>query len=238
MILELLAAVFGYVVVALLLPPIIKWARSRSLLDMPDEGRRKHAAPTPRLGGVAIFIAIVIAGAAIFVWDARNAVSIAAVHPLWRGFLIGASIVFFIGLIDDIRGVSPLLKIIGHTAAALIVVAYGFEVDAITLAGNRTIMLGYAAIPITVLWIVGVTNAFNLIDGVDGLAATFALIGLSTVAIAEILVGRFHHSLVVVAVAIGAMFGFLRSNRAPAKVFLGDAGSTTLGFFLSIELWV
>src|SRR5439155_18380848 len=155
-----------------------------------------------------------------------------------RGFLIGASIVFLIGLVDDIRGVSPLLKLIGHSAAALIVAAYGFHVDAVTLAGNRTILLGQASIPITVLWIVGITNAFNLIDGVDGLAATFALIGLITVAVAEILVGLFHHSLVVVAVAVGAMFAFLRYNRAPAKVFLGDAGSTTLGFFLSIELWV
>ena len=235
---ELVAGAFGFGVVSLLLPLIIKWARGKSLLDVPDDDRRRHAAPTPRLGGIAVFLAMVLAGAAVFAWDARNAPALGQVHPLWIGFLIGASIVFAIGLIDDIRGVSPLLKLLGHSTAALIVVAYGFHVDAVTLAGNRTIALGNWAIPITVLWIVGITNAFNLIDGVDGLASTFALIGLCTVAVAEILVGRFHHPLTVVAVAAGAMFAFLRYNRAPAKVFLGDAGSTTLGFFLSIQLWV
>ena len=225
---ELLAAAGGYVVASTLLPLVIRWAREQSLLDFPDDIRRRHAAPTPRLGGVAIFVAVVLTSLV-------GLASAGGVPRLWPGLLLGASIVFVIGVIDDIRGVVPVIKLIAHSTAAAVVVAYGFQVQAITLGGGATIPLGYFAVPLTILWIVGITNAFNLIDGVDGLASTFAAIGLITAVIVEIMV-KANPQLILPTAALGAVVAFMRYNRPPAKIFLGDSGSTTLGFFLSIQL--
>jgi UDP-GlcNAc:undecaprenyl-phosphate/decaprenyl-phosphate GlcNAc-1-phosphate transferase len=230
MIFELVAAVVGFVVASALLPVVIRWAREQSLLDFPDDIRRRHAAPTPRLGGIAIFVAVALAS---IVGLAEAGAP--GVPTIWPGLLLGASIVFVIGVIDDIRGVPPLMKLIGHSTAAAVVIAYGFSVEAITLGGGATMHLGFLAVPVTILWIVGITNAFNLIDGVDGLASTFAVIGLITVVIVEIMVKQTPELLISTA-AIGALLAFMRYNRNPAKIFLGDSGSTTLGFFLSIQL--
>src|SRR5579862_9232653 len=101
MISELVAGVLGFCLASLLLPLVIRWAREQSLLDVPDDVRRRHASPTPRLGGVAVFIAIVLAAATVFVWEARTSPTGVVIHPLWPGILFGAAIVFVIGLIDD-----------------------------------------------------------------------------------------------------------------------------------------
>jgi UDP-GlcNAc:undecaprenyl-phosphate/decaprenyl-phosphate GlcNAc-1-phosphate transferase len=230
MLLELLAAVGGFAIASMFLPLVIRWARQQSVLDYPDDIRRRHASPTPRLGGVAIFTAVALAGMIGLVQGGTP-----GIPSIWPGLLLGASIVFVIGVIDDIRGVLPIMKLIGHSTAAAVVIAYGFSVEAITLGGGLTIHLGYFAVPVTIFWIVGITNAFNLIDGVDGLASTFALIGLITVVVVEIMV-KPTPQLIISAAAIGSLFAFMRYNRNPAKIFLGDSGSTTLGFFLSIQL--
>jgi UDP-GlcNAc:undecaprenyl-phosphate GlcNAc-1-phosphate transferase len=230
---ELLAGLLGLVVSSVLLPLVIRWGREQSLLDIPDDGRRRHAAPTPRVGGVAVFISVVLVSSLLVGWEQMS--SGAEPAPLWLALLIGAAIVFVTGLVDDIRGVVPVLKLIGHATAAFVVIAAGFRVDSIAISGPYTFSLGFASIPITVLWIVGVTNAFNLIDGVDGLAATFSLIGLLAVIIVEWMIQP-APSLIVTTAAVGAMLAFLRYNRHPAKVFLGDSGSTTLGYFLSVQL--
>jgi UDP-GlcNAc:undecaprenyl-phosphate GlcNAc-1-phosphate transferase len=140
------------------------------------------------------------------------------------------------GLLDDINGVSPSSKLIVQTLAALCAVAYGFRIDAIALSPTSGVLdLGMLAIPLTVLWIVGMTNAFNLIDGVDGLASTVALIAL-TVSIGVDLFFHDLRSLYIMSAMLGAVLGFLRFNKSPAKIFLGDSGSFTIGFFLAIRL--
>src|ERR1043165_7293464 len=106
---ELLAAVLGFVVAFTLLPIVIRWAREQSLLDMPDDFRRKHAAPTPRIGGVAILLAVPVTCTVVYALSQTSGVPV--LSPMWPGLLLGTSIVFTIGLIDDIRGVIPIIKI-------------------------------------------------------------------------------------------------------------------------------
>ena len=226
-----IAAVIAFSIAFGLIPIVNKWAREFSLLDMPDDDRRKHAMPTPRLGGVAVFVAAVCATVGVASWMGWGPLG----NGMWPGILVGCSIVFLTGLIDDIRGVGPLGKLLAQGSAALIVIGYGFKIEVLTLAGGSGLPLGFLAVPITLLWIVALTNAFNLIDGVDGLAGTCALIGLMTSIGIQLLLANDHNATAAAAV-LGAVLAFLRFNNAPAKIFLGDAGSMTLGFFLSIEL--
>src|SRR5690349_11571692 len=114
--LELVAGVLGFALASVLLPIVIRWAREQSLLDMPDDERRHHSTPTPRVGGVAVFIAVVLTASVFFGWDQLAAGD--GPPQIWLGILIGGSIVFVTGLIDDIRGVVPVLKLIGHSTAA------------------------------------------------------------------------------------------------------------------------
>lgn len=230
------ALVLGFGITATLIPWIIRVAVQHRWLDMPEPGRRVHIVPVPRLGGVAIFasasfVSVVLLAVAML----RGTVAIGYPQML-PGVALGALIVFLTGLADDIRGISPNGKLIAQTAAALAVVMFGFRIDMIALSPDApAISLGIMAIPITLLWIVGMTNAFNLIDGVDGLAGTIALIALAT----SIGVDLYLHDLRALFISVamlGAIFGFLRFNNAPARIFLGDSGAMTLGFFLSIRL--
>jgi UDP-GlcNAc:undecaprenyl-phosphate GlcNAc-1-phosphate transferase len=225
----------GFAAAAALIPLIIRLSVKYHWLDMPDE-RRVHKMPVPRLGGVAIFVATaLVAGILLAVAFARDTVVIG--YPqLLPGVVIGATIIFLTGLVDDLKGITPRTKLVAQTVAAMAVVAYGFKIDVLALTpGSPTVALGVLALPITVLWIVGMTNAFNLIDGVDGLAGTVALIALATSIGVDLYLHDFRALFITVAM-LGAVFGFLRFNNHPAKIFLGDSGSMTLGFFLSIRL--
>jgi UDP-GlcNAc:undecaprenyl-phosphate GlcNAc-1-phosphate transferase len=236
LLLHVAALVFGFGLTAALIPVIIKVSVRNQWLDEPEAGRRVHTQATPRLGGVAIFIAAFAASAVLIaIALARGNLDIG--YPgMLPGVALGATMVFFTGLFDDLKGISPRGKLVAQTLAALAVVAYGFRIDVLALSpDSATISLGIFAIPVTLLWIVGMTNAFNLIDGVDGLAGTIALVALAT----SIGVDLYLHdlrSLFITVALLGAVFGFLRYNNNPARIFLGDSGSMTLGFFLSIRL--
>lgn len=155
---------------------------------------------------------------------------------LLPGVILGATLVFLTGLFDDLKGVTPTGKLIAQTLAALCIVAYGFQIESIALSpSSAALNLGLLSVPITVLWIVGMTNAFNLIDGVDGLAGTIALIAVAVSISVDIYVHDIR-SLFITTAMLGAVLGFLRFNTSPAKIFLGDSGSMTLGYFLAIRL--
>lgn len=233
--LHLVALVGGFGVSVALLPVIIQQAVKRHWLDMPD-ARRVHKAPVPRLGGISIFLAtVLVAGAILGIGATTGALSVG--YPrLLPGIVIGATIVFLTGLFDDLRGISPSGKLVAQTLAAVITVGFGFEINSVALfEGSSAISLGVLAVPLTVLWIVGMTNAFNLIDGADGLAGRVALIALSTAVGVELILHG-DRSLIITLTMLGAVIGFLRFNNTPARIFLGDSGSMTLGFFLSIRL--
>ena len=237
MLLQLASGSLGFLIAYGLMPWVMKLARKYRVLDYPDSPRRIHAKPIPRLGGIAIFIATVLAVTLVLAWDGLDGGLTRPLGTLLPGMAIGLSIVFFTGVVDDQRSVRPAVKLVAQSFAALAVIAYGFRIDHVTVAGNLVFDLGLLSVPITLLWVVGMTNAFNLIDGIDGLAGNCALIGLSVC----VGVDYFLHDssgLVMTFALVGAVLAFLQFNRSPARIFLGDSGSMMLGFFLAVRTMV
>ena len=216
-------------VVALLLTPVV--GRGSALLGLVDApgGRKVHVHPVPRLGGVAVVASAVLALTIVhgLVTPESQGEFLPAVRPL----LLGALLIFLAGVVDDLRGLGPGSKVAIETLAAAIVMWSGLLIERVTLLGN-TWALGWLAYPITAAWIIGVTNAFNLIDGIDGLAAGIAV--LAGAACGAILIVRGHApEAMLLAALVGAMLGFLVYNFEPASIFLGDSGSLVTGFLLA-----
>lgn len=227
----LLIALFGSL---WLTPVVIRAAEGRGLFDHPGEERRVHTRPIPRVGGVVVFMSMLLGliGAA--------AADIAAGGAMLRangsyivGIVLGTSLLFGTGLVDDIRGLRPLTKLWLQVVAASIAFIFGFQVAHIGLGPELGIDLGWLSFPVTLIWIVGVTNAFNLIDGLDGLATGIALVALVTTAVAALMLDNAEVMVVCLAL-IGALLGFLRYNFNPARIFLGDSGSLFVGFLLAV----
>ena len=232
---QLAAAFLGFAIAFGMMPWVMRAAREYDGIGRPNDDRPIEQSLVPRLGGVAIFGASLLAATIVFVGARFGAPFDLPAGSALPGMILGATIVFITGIVDDLRGVRPAVKLIAQSAAALVVVAYGFRVQSVTIAGNAVFHLGLLSVPLTVLWVVGMTNAFNLIDGVDGLAGTMALIGLAACIGVDFLLHGASPSVLVFA-AIGAVFAFLHFNRSPARIFLGDSGSMLLGFFLSIRI--
>ncbi|HEV7704229.1 MAG TPA: MraY family glycosyltransferase, partial [Gemmatimonadaceae bacterium] len=213
-------------------PLVISGAKRWQLLDAPDDTRHLHDRPVPRLGGVAVFIATMLGIAStLFYGPARETLT-----PEWHRFvlalLLGGTVLFGAGLIDDLRRIRPVAKIVAQCVAALIVAKLGFRIEILGI-GSSVLHLGWVSIPLTILWIVAVTNAFNLIDGLDGLATGIAIVALATVFAAATALGNLEVSIVAL-VLIGALLGFARFNFSPARIFLGDSGSLFIGFMLAV----
>ena len=161
----------------LLTPVVIRAAAVWGIYDAPQDGRRVHTQPLPRIGGVAVFLSVLAGLGAMAIAVLSGVVEPVGSRNFLVGILLGGAVIFATGLIDDIRGLRPISKFSAQAVAALIAYAYGFPMDAVTF-GSTEIKLGLLALPMSILWIVGVTNAFNLIDGLDGLAAGIALVSL------------------------------------------------------------
>jgi UDP-GlcNAc:undecaprenyl-phosphate/decaprenyl-phosphate GlcNAc-1-phosphate transferase len=184
--------------------------------------RRIHREPTARLGGLAIYMGFGLS-AALF-----------STNPATLGLLLSAAVITTLMVFDDLRGVRPIFKLVFQIAASVLaVVAFGISIHYIGLPGSHLILLAPAiAVPLTLLWFVGLQNTINLIDGVDGLAAGVVAIVAATLLLAAI--NRGESDIVVLAGAlIGACVGFLFFNWHPARVFMGDSGSNFLGFTLA-----
>ena len=216
---------------ALLLTPLVRRrATGWGAVAIPDNGRHIHAAPTPRLGGIAIYLAFVITLALVPL--SGNLVSeIFARHlPQIIALLIPATFIFAFGIYDDFHGASAPVKIFFQTIAASWLFAHGLRIENLSSPFG-----GYWRLPLllsfalTALWIILITNAFNLIDGIDGLAAGASLFALLSILIFSIAQGNPQISLLSI-ILLGAVLGFLRYNFNPATIFLGDSGSLFLGF--------
>ena len=223
----LLALVTSFGISYALVPALIACGHRLGLLDRPDEPRRIHSRPVPRLGGVAVYVGVFAALSLVALVSGPR-----AFHPSIAGIAAGSIVVFLTGLLDDIKGLSPRGKLTAQLIAAILVVTHGLHVTSVVVVPGVALDLGVLGAPLTAFWLIGVTNSFNLIDGVDGLAGSMALIGLCVVAIADIFLGTF--SVTVASFALlGGVFAFLRFNGAPARIFLGDAGSMVLGFAIA-----
>ncbi len=212
---------------ALALTPVVRGvARRRGLMDVPSQ-RKIHTTLVPRVGGVAVTVAAIL-GLVV----ASVAGLLGGATP--QGWLpaLGGLIVFAIGLRDDVRPVRASVKLAFQVAAAGVAVSLGVRLDHFTIAGT-THSLGVFTVPLTLLWIVGLTNAFNLMDGLDGLATGLAIIAAATCAAVSISRGDVQGGLLLVAL-LGALCGFLPFNFNPATIFLGDSGSLVVGHVLAI----
>jgi UDP-GlcNAc:undecaprenyl-phosphate GlcNAc-1-phosphate transferase len=220
---------FSSAALALFLTPLIGRASTvLGLVDAPG-GRKVHTQSVPRLGGLAVVAAAALAVVIVraFVPASDNT----AIWPHLRPLLAGAALIFAVGLVDDIRGLGPVPKLAIEFSAAVIVMLSGLLIERVTILGT-TFALGWLAYPVTVVWLVGLTNAFNLIDGVDGLAPGIAAVAGG--ACGAILIARGHAAeAIVLAAFVGAMLGFLVYNFEPASIFLGDSGSLLAGFLLA-----
>lgn len=208
----------------LLVPCVARVARRLGIVDTPGDARRIHRVPTPRAGGVAVFGAFVLANLAFV----RLAPSTAYVDvALANALLFGGALLLAVGLADDRFGVRPRVKLAAQVGAAAIAWGVGFRPDLPLATGTA------ADAVVFTLWVVGVSNAFNLIDGMDGLAGSVATAALLSLGVYAALVGNVAAVLPCVALA-AAVGGFLRFNMAPAKIFLGDSGSLFVGYALAL----
>ncbi len=201
----------------------MKW----NLVDVPDGERKVHARPIPRIGGIPIAISYLGAIAAMLAF-APNGAQIAVQHQdlLWS-LLPAAGIVFLTGVIDDLITIRPWQKLGGQLLGAVWAVLMGVRITSF----NGHPETEWLSIPLSILWLVGCTNAFNLIDGLDGLASGVGLFATLTTLLAAILQGNWGLAMATVPLA-GCLLAFLRYNFNPASVFLGDSGSLTIGFML------
>jgi len=219
-------------VVSLALTPVVRaFARRVGAMDFP--GRRKiHVHPIPSLGGIAIIVAF---AAALLLGMSLNPALAKPLAGKLTGVLLGCLILMGVGIYDDTKGARPTVKLAGQIAAAIVLLVYGFNVEKFTspLSETGSIVLPDAVgVMLTVLWVVGLTNSINLIDGLDGLAAGIVFIASLTMMSVAVYRGDYEIGLLSLAIA-GAVLGFLKYNFSPASIFMGDTGSMCLGFILA-----
>lgn len=209
-----------------LVPFIRKKAIAAGYYDAPGE-RKIHKYPVPRLGGVAIFLGFMLALGVIALFKWHHALGAAL-----PGMLLGGTIIFGLGLLDDLRNLSPYVKLVVQFVAALTAFFLGVEVATLDLPGSKLLVLNALSLPITVVWIVGLANSLNFIDGIDGLAAGVTTLSALTLAVVAMFTGQPSAALLASLLA-GSSLGFLAFNFHPAKIFMGDGGALFCGFMLA-----
>ncbi|MFQ5668538.1 MAG: glycosyltransferase family 4 protein, partial [Candidatus Binatia bacterium] len=216
-------------ILGLLLTPVVRYlARRLGAVDEPG-GRHVHQHRIPRLGGLALLAAFLGTVGAGWVVDAWLTDVFFGYGWGLRWLLAGTVVVTAVGVADDIWSLGPVPKLCFQVLAGVLALLGGYGISAVTNPFTGGLVdLGWFAIPVTLLWVVGITNAFNLIDGLDGLAAGVALIVSTTLLLVSVAAGRVDAALLSATLA-GAVAGFLYYNFGPASIFLGDSGRLLLG---------
>ncbi len=218
----LLAVFLLSLTVALLATPLVgRLAVRCGAIDLPD-ARKVHDKPIPRWGGIAIYLAFFLPVSGFLGWGGKGV----------PGLILGGTVILLVGIVDDLVGLSPKLKFLGQVVAAAVLIASGIRIQFLTNPGGGMLYLGLWGIPLTLLWVVGITNMLNLIDGLDGLAAGISSIAATALFFVALQKGQATVALYTVALT-GSALGFLRYNFNPARIFMGDAGSMFLGFVLA-----
>ncbi|WP_099354857.1 glycosyltransferase family 4 protein [Fredinandcohnia onubensis] len=206
----------------LITPIVIRFAIKIGATDQPNQ-RKVHQKVMPRLGGLAIFLSFLL-----------GYLILQPESPYKWPILIGATIIIITGLLDDLFELSPKLKLAGQLIAAFVVIFNGVDVEMVNLPfGLGEVQLGFLTIPLTIIWIVGITNAINLIDGLDGLAAGVSSIALITISGMAIIMGD-GFVLSIGLLLLFSTLGFLIYNFHPAKIFMGDTGALFLGYMIAV----
>jgi UDP-GlcNAc:undecaprenyl-phosphate GlcNAc-1-phosphate transferase len=214
-------ALLAFAVVVLLTPAVGGMARALGAVDSPG-GRRVNRLPVPRLGGIALFLGMLVPALAFLNVGHEN-----------RGILLGAAVAVSVGAIDDVRGLRWFEKLAGQLAAGIVPTLFGVWVNRFTFPFLGVNALPeWAGIPLTVLWIVAIMNMVNFLDGLDGLAAGVSAIAGVTFSVIALSLGK-PDAAVLSAIVFGACLGFLRHNFYPARIFMGDSGALLLGYVLA-----
>jgi UDP-GlcNAc:undecaprenyl-phosphate GlcNAc-1-phosphate transferase len=209
------------------------FATARGWVSGPELARHLHSSPLPRLGGVAIFLAFFFNVAfAVLVSVFKPDLGFAISHQVFYAILLPGCLVFALGVLDDIYSVGPYVKFSVQALAGAMVFAGGLRILNLPVLFGHHHFSNFIGFPLTILWILAITNAFNLIDGLDGLAAGSALFSTTVVFVVALLTHSSAVSLLTLVLA-GAILGFLKFNFNPATIFLGDCGSLFIGFMLS-----
>ena len=234
MLLRVLLALLTAGALSLILTPMVKYLAERvGAIDVPKDDRRMHKTPIPRMGGLAIFLAFFLS----------TLLYLRVIDRQMQAVLLALLLIVILGVFDDIYDLHPIFKLLIQIAAACIVIFYGnLRIEKITnpFGGEKSFFeLGFFSVPVTLLWIVAITNAVNFIDGLDGLACGVSCITAINMLVIALLVsekdlmGSERSIAIVMAALAGACLGFLPYNFNPAKIFMGDTGSTFLGFLLA-----
>ena len=213
-------------VVSFLSTPLVKTLAFKvGAIDVPKDERRMHKVPIPRLGGLAIFIAFLFA-----------VILFGNIDRQMQGILLGAIMIVILGVLDDILTLRALPKFLVQIAAAGVAVYHGCVIQFVSnpnvFSAYSYVDLGWLSIPLTIIWIVAITNAVNFIDGLDGLAVGVSAISTASLLIVALMVGELDIA-VIFAALLGSCIGFIPYNKNPAKIFMGDTGATFLGYILA-----
>jgi len=223
---KIILAVGVALVLSLAATPLVKLFAVRiGAIDVPKDARRVHKNPIPRLGGLAIFIGFVL-----------SVLFFVEITVQIRGVLIGSVIIVILGVIDDIISLRAYIKLIVQIIAALVAIYHGILIEIfsnpLVFSEAEFVFMGILSIPVTIVWIVGITNSVNLIDGLDGLAVGVSTISSIVMLVIALMVSDPNVALIMAALA-GACIGFLPYNFNPAKIFMGDTGALLLGYVLA-----
>lgn len=224
---HILGAIIAYLLGVFIVPIVIYYSDKMGLVDVPNE-RKIHKGKISRLGGIGIWLAVMLT----FLF-----LVLLSYYPKGQGLsgiIVGGSLMFLLGLIDDLFCLNAKFKLFLQIVIATMVFLLGVRIDEVYNPFGNNFELGLLAYPITLLWIVGITNAINFIDGIDGLAGSVVTIGSVAIAIISIVATPSSPISALVAIILsGAMLAFLTFNYNPAKIFMGDSGALFAGFMLS-----
>lgn len=225
---HIIGAFVSYLLGVFIVPFVIEFSQKEGLVDVPNE-RKIHKNPISRLGGIAIWASTMLTFLCLVL------LSYYPYGSLLSGILLGGSLMFFLGLIDDIYNLDAKFKLIIQLSIATVVYLLGVKIDTIfNPFGGTAINLGMLSYPITLLWIVGISNAVNFIDGVDGLAGSVITVNSITLALVAVSVTPAQPITALIAfILAGSMLAFLTYNFNPAKIFMGDSGALFSGFLLA-----
>jgi len=215
----------------ILTPLVARFAKQYHLVDTPS-ARKVHTHPTARPGGVAIFLAFFLSVVPCFAFSTIIFENL-PLDPRIIYVALGACVAFGVGLWDDIRNLGPNMKLAAHGLAGLIAYVGGIRIETLGIPGTSVLYLGWLSLPVTVLWIVLLINAINLIDGLDGLASGVSFLVCIVLFTLCMIDGKDPVVTIGLASLAGASLGFLRYNFNPASIFLGDSGSYFLGYMLA-----
>ena len=228
-------ALFSIATIASLIstPLIRRLCQRYRLLDVPSDGRRIHRIAVPRLGGLALFCSCLIALSLLPFVDNLLTQTLSTMKPEFLTLFVPATLVLLLGAYDDLRGTNATVKFAGLGLISTLFYAMGGRIDALSIPLFGSVELSpLVSFVITIVWLVGITNAFNLIDGLDGLASGAAL--FSSLVILGVSISQERTLMIVVSLVLcGALAGFLRYNFNPASIFLGDSGALFTGFLLA-----